>query len=266
MRLLLRLHCDSDLLPHNFNYPFSAAIYKFLQFGSPEFSEFLHQQGFRINGKAYKLFTFALRFNKPSYTKEGIKLIDKNCGLTISSPLIDEFVRNFVIGSFRRGQFEIWINKNLYIFNIDQMEAIPDPVLKNEQKFKPLSPLIATTVKNSNGKKSQHYFRYYDDINNIERVISNNLKNKYEAINNRHWEGADLKFRWDTEFIEYCLKNNKKPTVMETILKPGTPPVNMIGNISPFILEGDPVLMNVGYQAGFGEKNSMGFGLAQAVN
>lgn len=262
MRLMLKLSSDSPIIPHNYNYPFSSSIYKFLQLGSPEFSEFLHHKGFSVNGKTYKLFTFALRFNNPSYTREGIKLKNKECKLYISSPLIDEFVRNFVIGSFRRGQFEIFIKKQLYLFNIEQMESIPERTPQEEQKFYPLSPVVISTIKEKRGKLQTHYFNYYDDINEIERVINQNLKNKYEAINNKKWLGNNLQFRWDTEFIQQYLEKNKKPTVLITIDKPDTPTINIIGNISPFTLKGDPELMKVGYLCGFGEKNSMGFGLS----
>lgn len=265
MRLLLKLKSESSLIPHNFNYPFSSAIYKFLQFGSAEFSEFLHHKGFSVNGKSYKLFTFSLRFNKPTFIKEGIQLKDRSCKLTISSPLVDDFVKNFVIGSFKNGQFEIWIRRDLYIFEIEQMESLPEPELNEKQKFVPLSPLILSTHKIKNGNKQQYYFRYYDDINQIEKVFTHNLINKYSAVYNKEWQGGNLKFRWDTDFIDDYLSRKKKPTVMETIYKPEMAPINLIGNIVPFILEGDPELMKVGYLAGFGEKNSMGFGLGSIV-
>jgi len=74
LRLLLTLKADEgNLISFNYHYHLSSAIYKLLQFGSEEFSAFLHDTGFKLNGKSYKLFTFALKaFNRttcPGITK-----------------------------------------------------------------------------------------------------------------------------------------------------------------------------------------------------
>ena len=54
MRIKLKLKSDSSSLTCNYNYPLSAAIYKLLNFGSNEFAAFLHDKGYRLNGKVYK--------------------------------------------------------------------------------------------------------------------------------------------------------------------------------------------------------------------
>jgi len=35
--------------------------------------------------------------------------------------------------------------------------------------------------------------------------------------------------------------------------------------MAPFVVRGSPELMEMGYEAGFGEKNSMGFGMVEVV-
>jgi CRISPR-associated endoribonuclease Cas6 len=35
--------------------------------------------------------------------------------------------------------------------------------------------------------------------------------------------------------------------------------------MAPFTLKGDTELMKIGYEAGYGEKNSMGFGMAKVT-
>lgn len=69
MRLKLNLLPENS--PHlhvNYNYALSAAIYNLLRFSSKEASEYLHDVGFTIQGKSYKLFSFAIGFWKVIYS------------------------------------------------------------------------------------------------------------------------------------------------------------------------------------------------------
>ena len=71
MRLKINLQANnSAFLTSAYQYPLSAAIYKLLKFGSPEFSAFLHSKGYRLEGKTYKLFTFALRFKRINFVNK----------------------------------------------------------------------------------------------------------------------------------------------------------------------------------------------------
>lgn len=42
----------------------------------------------------------------------------------------------------------------------------------------------------------------------------------------------------------------------------GESPIDVIGLQAPFTITGDQRLIKLGYECGFGEKNSMGFGMA----
>ena len=87
MRLKITLKADKgSLISFNYHYHLSAAIYRLLQFGSKEFSAFLHDIGFKLNGKAYKLFTFALRFEKYTNLQNALRLDEPKAFLYISSP------------------------------------------------------------------------------------------------------------------------------------------------------------------------------------
>lgn len=62
MRLKLTLFAvKSYMMPCNYHYPLSAAIYKILSQPSPDYSAFLHDRGYTgPDGKPCKLFTFPL--------------------------------------------------------------------------------------------------------------------------------------------------------------------------------------------------------------
>ena len=266
MRLLLTLEIqNSNVLPINYNYPLSAAIYKLLKFGSTEFASFLHDIGYKLNGKTYKLFSFALVTDKIKFGSKCIYVSSKQIRLYISSPLVDDFIQNFVIGTFHQQKIEISDGEIKLVFLIRQVETLLFPQLANTSEFILLSPMVLSTVKENGGNFSQYYFRCSDDIDDINRVLNQNLINKYELINSRKYEGSGLILRWDEKYISRKLSENKRLTKKISIVKKGERPIEIIGIEVPFTLTGDVELMRVGYDCGFGEKNSMGFGLAEMI-
>jgi CRISPR-associated endoribonuclease Cas6 len=127
-------------------------------------------------------------------------------------------------------------------------------------KFKLLSPLVLSTRKERMGSLQQYFLRP-DDSNDINRVITNNSRNKYNLIYNEE-NTNDIALTWDENY----LRKNKRVTKKITIDENGKYPIDIIGIQAPFILEGDPELIKVGYECGFGEKNSMGFGMVEVIN
>jgi CRISPR-associated endoribonuclease Cas6 len=266
MRLKLTLYSDNEnLISYNYHYHLSSAIYKLLQFGSKDFSAFLHDNGFRLNGKKYKLFTFALRFEKYTNLKNAIRLDVPKAFLFISSPLIDNFIQNFVTGTFESQKIDISSSVHKTVFSIKQVESLPGISFKDEMKFKLLSPVVLSTKKIHNGNVSQYYLRYNDDPEELNRILNENLKNKFEAVTGDSPDGRKVSFSWDTEFIKKAEIKNKKLTKKQTI-KEGTPEeTEVIGNLIPFTIKGDNDLIKMGYECGFGEKNPMGFGMADLI-
>lgn len=262
MRLKLTLKSkDYSPLPLNHNYALSSAIYNLLRLGSPEFSNFLHSTGFKQNGRAYKLFSFALKFQDYKLNGDVINFISPYAYLYITSPLIDDFIKNFVIGTFTNKYIEIYAEYKKCTLLIIQAEIIPDPNLKELTNFNPLSPLVLSTKEEHNGKLKQHFLECDDDIDNINRLINNNLKTKYKIIYNQDYSGEGVTFSWDQNYINESKRKNKKLTKKISILKDLDNPINIIAMKPPFTLKGDTQLMEIGYQCGFGEKNSMGFGM-----
>ncbi|PJA95414.1 MAG: CRISPR-associated endoribonuclease Cas6 [Ignavibacteriales bacterium CG_4_9_14_3_um_filter_34_10] len=262
MRLKLTLFSQDEFFPLNYNYYLSSAIYKLLKFGSEEFSNFLHDKGFQLKGKKYKLFTFALRFNQLLINSTNIRLLSNEATLFISSPLIDDFIRNFIIGTFEQQSIEIADGTNKCKFLINQVEAIPQPEFQEINHFKMLSPMVLSTVEENGNKTHQHYFRYNDKIDEINRVFNQNLKNKYKLIYDKEYSEDDLILVWDENYINKKLNEKKRLTKKISVIKNHEEPIEIIANEIPFTLSGNSELIKVGYECGFGEKNSIGFGMA----
>lgn len=258
MRLKIELQANNTkTIPFNYHYQFSSAIYLLLKFGSPEFSDFLHNIGYTLNGKPYKLFTFSLKFEKYNTNQNEIILESPRLHLTVSSPKIEEFIKNFVVGSFERTFFYISFGGNEHKFLIRNMELIPEPEFNEQMSFTLNSPLVISTVREHNGKLSAYYLRP-DDKDEINRLLTNNLRNKFKLINGKSHDG-NVEIEWDAEYLKKHPRITKKITINEH----GRYPVDIIGIQAPFEIKGDIELIKTGYQCGFGEKNSMGFGMAE---
>ncbi|MFZ2323276.1 MAG: CRISPR-associated endoribonuclease Cas6 [Ignavibacteriaceae bacterium] len=258
MRLKLTLRADQgNLISYNYHYHLSAAIYKLLQFGSAEFSRFLHDKGYVFNGKNYKLFTFALRFEKYTNLEHAIKLDDPKVYLFISSPLVDEFIKNFVIGTFQSQVIDLTELNFPIKFNIIFVETIPLPKITENISLKMLTPMVLSTYREHNGKANKYFLRE-DDGCEINRVITQNMRNKYKAAFNKENEG-ELKLTWNEDYIKKVKRITKKITINQH----GKYPIDIIGLNAPFYLRGDADLIRLGYECGFGEKNSMGFGMVE---
>ncbi len=60
MRFVLTINAGArnPVLPFNYQYPLSAAIYEIIRTADAAFAEFLHNRGYG-EGKSFKLFTFS---------------------------------------------------------------------------------------------------------------------------------------------------------------------------------------------------------------
>lgn len=261
VRLKLTLSADEgSLISYNYHYHLSAAIYKMLRFGSPEFSAFLHNLGFKQNGKTYKLFTFALRFEQYTNLKHAIKLDKPVAYLYVSSSLIDDFIKNFVIGTFESQIVDLSELNFPIRFRIKFVETIPLPEFTEKHSFSLLTPMVLSSYRIHNGKSSQYYLRA-EDTEEANRVLTRNLQNKYQAIYNKEINDF-VRLTWDINYLQKTKRITKKITINQH----GQHPIDVIGLQAPFELHGNPELIRIGYESGFGEKNSMGFGMVEAIN
>lgn len=259
MRLKLKLRLkESRIIPVNYNYQLSSAIYNLLQFGSPEFTEFLHNEGFNIDGKNYKLFSFSLRIKNPRLYGNLLEIVDSEAVLFITTPIAEKFIKSFITGTFSQKRIEINSDNIHTVFNIEQLEIIPEPEFTDEMKFICLSPIVLSTRKIFNNDLKQYYLRP-EDNELINKVLSGNLINKYKLIYNKEPNENGVELKWDEN---YLLKN-KRITKKITLNVIKDSPQEIIGMQAPFILKGNPQLIKIGYLSGFGEKNSMGFGMAE---
>jgi len=261
-------------LPVNYNYFLTSLIYKFLQNSSKDYSRFLHDTGYRISEskKGFKLFTYSMFLGANAIVKgDTITFGNGVVSWYLSSP-VDEFLQHLITGAFARGQeIEIGVPLNglkrvsdltgSNRFLIERVETLPKPQFKKTMRFTCLSPITVSKVTGSNGTNDLngplkcHYIRPWEE--GFSDAIKNNLIKKYKLVHGMDIESHGFKLAIDTEYM-----NKKTGKIIKNINFKGT---NIIGFMSPFIVTGNPELIEIGCEAGFGEKGSMGFGMVREI-
>jgi len=253
-------------VPINYNYPLAAAIYKLLAQASPEYAEWLHEKGYRSPAdRLLKLFTFS-RLNIPRAIPRGPILMagdERPWQLQIASPMEEEFVQNIVLGLFQQQTLEIGGPGAVGRFLIEQVEALASPAFKATMRFKALSPIVVSAMREHHGKLRPYYFRANEA--ELGEAIRQNLLQKYETIHDHGPADDRLVFEIDRAYLE---RQGGPERVSKLIaIKEGMPEETRIkGFMCPFTLTGNSELMRVAWECGVGDHNSMGCGMAEAVS
>ena len=241
MRLTLEFNTQNDIiLPLHYNYSIQSFLYHHI---SPELGKFLHNQGFMLGKRKFKMFTFSRLQGKYKITGDKIRFYPP-VYLTISSPL-DRFISELGNTLLKTDDLELVKNK----VHVESMKVHPEPEIKDEIKIKMLSPVVVySTLITKDGKKKTYYYSTYED--EFADLIDKNLRKKYEALYGKKPRARKLK-------IKIVGKPKEKILLYRgTIIK---------GWIGTFILNGNRKLLKLGYYSGIGSKNSQGFGMFEVV-
>jgi len=252
-------------IPINYQYPLSAAIYKILNRASPEYADFLHRQGYLSpTGKPMKLFTFS-KIWCPTMKMNGATLCmdwQSACTLQIASPMLEDFVQNFVIGLFQQQEIEIGGPGCVGRFTITQVETVAEPDFLSKMKFKCLSAITVSAKHEHKGKETTYYIR--PDDPQLSEAIRKNLAQKFQTIYQRPPDDDQLLFSLDEDYIQRKGGYNKISKLI-TIKEGDTAETQIKSFIAPFVLQGSVELMRAAYECGIGEKNSQGFGIVEVM-
>ncbi len=241
-------------LPISYNYFLTSLIYRFINTSSQDYSRFLHDEGYRLgeSKKGFKLFTYSmLQSEKVKVTGDRISFDKGPVTWQIASP-VDAFLQHLVTGVFAEGQtVRIGPEGGEAAFIIQSVETLPKPEFRQSMRFTCLSPLTVSKASETHC----HYIRPGEE--GFSEAIGNNLIKKYNIVHGKDIENADLGVNIDEDYMK---RRNGKIT--KNINFKGT---NIIGFMAPFEVVGNPELIETGYEAGFGEKGSMGFGMVKEI-
>lgn len=253
MRLHIQFHLDREmLLPINHHHELSALVYKLLGESDSEYAGFLHDEGYALpegGSLRYKLFVFSqLRVPASRRMVEGL-FLRVQPGLVdwfLSSPR-EEFLTHSASALLTAGSH---VRVGPLQLKVHQVTALPPFTFTSPMRFTSVTPIVCS-VPLPDGR---NYFLRPQDDAMFSESIRKNLARKYLMIYGAPPEDERLTLEFDRQYLQNSIYGGtKKITYKNT---------DIIGALAPFTLTGSSALMKVGYDCGFGQKNSAGFGMA----
>ncbi len=120
--------------------------------------------------------------------------------------------------------------------------------------FRALSPITETV------RAEREHPTFLSIGDDWSEVIRGNLMGKYEVLYKHQPDDQRLVWTWDKDYIERADQRGKRLSVLRDIHG-----IKIRGWLAPFTAEGSKELIEMGYEAGFGARNSMGFGMVEAI-
>jgi CRISPR-associated endoribonuclease Cas6 len=239
MRLSLTFSFTKELLlPFHYNEIIQGLIYRLLD---KAIAEKLHDEGFILGKRKFKLFTFSRLFGRFKREGENLKFFSP-FKFYLSSPY-NEMVESLVLNLLKTPEIKILENKVI----VESVEVVASPVIKREVTVKMLSPLtVYSTLLSPDGKKKTYY--YHPKEKEFSQLVKENLFKKYKAFYGKIPPSEEFHI----EPLGISNKNEKLVIYKGFIIK---------GWMGKFRLRGNPELIKFSYEAGLGAKNSQGFGM-----
>ena len=239
---------DGLTLPINYNYTLAGVIYRFLAESNPEYASFLHEEGYRAAEKRLKLFTFSqLMAERRRVTGDTIHF-GSTLMWYVSSP-VEQFLSHFADTLLTEGRLSLGQHQ----LQIQDVTVPRIPHFRSEMYFRCLSPITMSTKRQRDGQEVMHYCLPDDPA--FSQLICQNLIRKHEAIHSRVPHDDTLTFTFDQSYID-----RRRGRVTRLIDYKG---IKIRGIMCPFRVTGSPALIQIGYECGFGDKNSAGFGMVE---
>jgi len=248
MRLKINMASRKEQrLDLNYYYFLSSLVYKHLESSNKGFSKMLHDEGYVLHNKSFKLFTFSQLLPRKFIRKENFMVLNGDVTWYVSSP-VNEFILYLAEALTSENNVKIG-DCSLDIIEISVLKEIE---FGRTMKFRSLSPIVVTTMEEIDQKVKPRTVSI-EDKKFVEN-IKNNILRKYFILNKTLPD--DMSFHISFDNIEKYSRG-RLIRFKDTYIK---------GYQAPFSFEGNPELIKVAYEAGIGEKNASGMGFIEAVN
>ncbi|WP_202320396.1 CRISPR-associated endoribonuclease Cas6 [Archaeoglobus neptunius] len=225
------------VIPMDHQYLLASWIYRTFERVDGEWSSRLHGSG------RYKLYTFSqLMIPGRRFRVRGdrMEVLGDMAHLQFSTAREDVFV-NFVRGVLEAGEVVVGRAR----LPVLQVYVVREPErIGRRERFYTLSPVIVSYT--AGGRE---VWLTPEDEGFVE-LVSRNLENKYRALYGRDPDGCVERI---TPLREPKRKLKRVGNAMHRCVE------------MYFEVEGDEELIRLGYQVGFGRRNSMGFGMVKRV-
>ncbi|MBP7643220.1 MAG: hypothetical protein KA767_07765 [Saprospiraceae bacterium] len=254
MRISIKLaHNKGIILPFDYQYAVQAWIYKVLSQSDAELASQLHDHGYPLFGKTFKLFCFS-PWNAINYkiiSGSGLQLLESFSELQVSF-LIPEVMQSFVMGLFA-GQSHRFFFKNAPSFDVvtNHIEIIQEPKwIDGPQDY--LLRSGARISKQIDGKKYAQYQSPLDE-GYTDQFIQN-LRNKILAtgVTLPNYIRPNIQFLSEPRSYKYNIPKEERMIEMKTYS-------------FKFNLDAPQIWHRTLYYAGAGEECSLGLGWVEII-
>ncbi|EGT4052748.1 TPA: CRISPR-associated endoribonuclease Cas6 [Clostridioides difficile] len=242
VRRYLILTVDNEVvLDYNYQYELMKRIYEAIESNDRRKALSLHNEGYKIDKKVFKLFNYTMMFEDAKYSKEGIHLNSRTKIRLILSGY-DDILNNIIKGFIKCKVFKLY-NIEFKLSNMDEDSKIG---FNSITLYKVRSPIVASLYDLKS--KKQVYLNPMQE--EFYKALHDNLMKKYKLIYDKEYTG-EVYFD-----IEDVLSVKKK--YVTNIKGKGF----VIGYTDfEIFVEADKDMQKVIYYCGLGEKNSIGMGL-----
>lgn len=238
MRLKIELYKEGNKgIPFNYQYALAANIYNKISKVNSTLADQLHSDD------KYTFYTFSwLDFDEGTIKNE----IDFRRGwFFFSSPLCD-LVQTLSRGLLTDPYIDIYGTR----LKIEGVSCLQCREIVGGVRLRTLSPIYLKTLKRVNGELKPWDLYPSDDY--WSEALAKNLVKKFSK-----YKGTENSFSSDIRVKNICGVENKRIKIAGSYRR---------CSMLTFEIEGDKELLSFGYQAGFGEKNAMGFGCTEVVD
>ena len=245
MKLEIELYTDEKkVINLNYNYYITSTIYKLIEDYNMSYSKYLHDEGYKLGNKKFKLFVYS-RLIPDKFNLQGpnMTIAAGRTRLYINSP-IKEFINSLGNSLVKKGEVrigkEMFQVKNIYLkdnYNFDY-----------KTEFKTLSPIVITTKEEIDGEIKPRTVYITED--KFVENIKNNLLKKYFLVNGKLPDDMNINISFDERYIE----KNKRGNLIDF------KGIKIKGFICPFTMKCASDLKRVAIDCGIGENNSIGMG------
>jgi len=235
MRLKIVCSCKQNLIvPFNYNHCLCSAI-----------SRATHASAL-VPNRNFSLYTFSqLFFDQYCVGAEGIKNLGKFVCWYISSPKV------FFLEAVLKGlKIAGCISLAGYSLPIEGIEILATPVFGSTIEFSCMSPITVTSSLADDGRPRYGRLEDSDFGDKLRQELINKYYHVYDALP----ANDDLQFYFNQRYIK------DKRRVSRLIEFNG---IKILAYMIPFKVSGNPELIRLGYQLGFGSKNNFGFGMVK---
>lgn len=249
------------------HHQLQAFIYEMVAAVNPLLARIVHDEGWAASSQAmpakrFKFFVFSIPEAPRGFTFQGDeKVFDAGQVFWQISSLSSEFITSLVAG--------LAVNRVVRIgrtdFTVEDVQFVAPPDFGSEMRFIALSPLVASKPVNDSGGKSQKV--YLRDEAEFAAAIAENLKTKYQVAFGHLPEDEQLEFAFDQNYLQNAggFDSRKVTRTIYFAKRMNSGAVERIGIRgiqAPFWVRGNRQLIELGWEIGFGEANSQGFGMA----